>query len=102
MIGYLEDTNEDVIEALLFQFAYRAEKDGRLVLCTGGLSALEAGFEAAGWDDPHQIPELECETDGCHREATCGVPTPSGYKRLCGDHYRAIEPPGEQKRTDEL
>ena len=85
-----EDSPEEVIEDLLWQFAYRGEKDGRLVLCTGGLSALESAFVAVGWNDPHPVPELECQAEDCHKEATCGRPTPDGYKRLCGDHYRQI------------
>ena len=82
-----EITSEEVIEDLLLQFAYRTSTGGRLALGTGGLSALESGFGALGWDDPHLIPDYECERDGCHKEATCGTPTPDGYKRLCGNHY---------------
>jgi hypothetical protein len=52
----LEETLKEAIEDLLRQFAYRGEKDGRLVLTTGGLSALEAGFAAIGWSDPHPVP----------------------------------------------
>ena len=84
-----EDDPAEVIEDLLCQFAYRTKKNGRLALTTGGLSALESGFCAIGWDDPHPIPDAECQRDGCHEEATCGTPTPDGYKRLCGEHYGA-------------
>jgi hypothetical protein len=88
MIG-LEETAEEVIEDLLFQFAYRGVKDGRLVLTTGGLSALEGGFAWLGWDDPKPIPEFECQAEGCHKDATTGRPTPEGYKRLCFEHFKA-------------
>lgn len=92
MIG-LEETAEEVIEDLLLQFAYRGVKDGRLVLTAGGLGALESAFAWLGWDDPKPIPQLECEAEGCHKEATCGRPTPDGYKRLCYDHYQAVTAP---------
>lgn len=32
-----------------------------------------------------------CDEPGCDREATCGFPTPSGYRRTCGDHMREYE-----------
>ena len=78
--------DKETIEDLLIQFAYRGLKDGRLVLTTGGLSALENGFRVLGWANPHPIPEYECDHDGCHKEATCGTPTKDGYKRLCSNH----------------
>lgn len=81
----------DIIEDLLYQFAYRTKSNGRLALTTGGLSALEGGFSALGWDDPHLLPENECEQEGCHDEATCGKPTPAGYKRLCYTHYSQLK-----------
>lgn len=27
-----------------------------------------------------------CEFDGCWRAASCGTPTPEGYRRTCGKH----------------
>lgn len=29
-----------------------------------------------------------CDEPGCTREATCGFPTPSGYRRTCGEHMQ--------------
>lgn len=28
-----------------------------------------------------------CDEPGCWEEATCGTPTPSGYRRTCGPHH---------------
>ncbi len=28
-----------------------------------------------------------CDEPGCWKAATCGTPTPSGYRRTCGDHW---------------
>jgi len=81
-------TEEDLKEALAgmcYQFAYRGKtKEGRLTIWTGGLSALELAFQELGWEDPHPYPEGECQNEGCYNEATCGKPTPEGYKFLCG------------------
>lgn len=30
-----------------------------------------------------------CDEPGCMREATCGFPTPTGYRQTCGAHWRA-------------
>lgn len=85
------DALRDTVVDLLYQFAYTGTKDGVPALDTGGLSALEGAFDILGWDDPHLIPEQACEEPGCPRRATCGVPTATGYKRLCGDHARTVE-----------
>ena len=82
------DTLREFAEDVAHQFGYCGTKNGRLVLTTGGLSTLEWAFHLLGWDDPHPVPERECQAPGCHREATCGTPTPDGYQRLCGDHFR--------------
>jgi len=31
-----------------------------------------------------------CDESGCEQEATCGTPTPSGYRQVCGFHYRQL------------
>ena len=36
--------------------------------------------------------ENMCDEPGCNREATCGWPSPSGYRRTCGDHMRTLSP----------
>jgi hypothetical protein len=63
---------------------------------------------ALGWtrECPHCDPRHEwpcptiprCDEPGCEREATCGWPTRpggtsgnGGYRRTCGEHYRAAK-----------
>ena len=89
-LGQIDEAKEVIID-LLNQFAYTGQKDGRAMIWTGGLSALESGFSFVGWDDPHFTPELECNHEGCYELATSGAPTPMGYKRLCLKHYQELE-----------
>ena len=86
-----KDESVEIIKDLLYQFAYPGEKNGRAMLWTGGVSALEWGFKFMGWDNPHFTPELECNYPCCHLIAECGTPTPDGYKRLCGKHFNEIQ-----------
>lgn len=89
----------DIVEDLVWQFAYRSNDTSRKWLTTGGLSALEGAFEALGWDDPHYVTEDGCEHPGCAAWATCGAPTPDGYRRLCNEHYRTdARPPASGER----
>lgn len=83
----------NALEDMAWQFAYPGSKDGRLILSSGGLSALEGAFEALGWPDPKPCPERECEAAGCYKEATTGTSTDDGYKRLCFDHFRELGRP---------
>ncbi len=85
-----EARQREALENMVWQFAYCGSCDNRLVLHTGGLSALEEAFDALGWPDPKSCPERECEAPDCHKEATTGTPTSDGYKRLCGDHFREL------------
>lgn len=78
------------VEDLVRQFAYESSVDGMPAYSTGGLSALEGAFDVLGWSDPHPAPEMACQHEGCGTWASCGTPTPDGYKRLCYDHYRAV------------
>ena len=71
-----------------YQFGYYCQNEGRLHITHGGLSTLEWAFDILGWENPHPVPECECEIDGCHEHATCGAPTADGYKRMCGRHCR--------------
>jgi hypothetical protein len=71
-----------------YQFGYYCQNGGRLHLTHGGLSTLEWAFCILGWENPHPVPECECEIDGCHEHATCGTPTEDGYKFVCGMHFR--------------
>lgn len=70
-----------------YQFGYYCQNKGRLHITHGGLSTLEWAFDILGWENPHPVPECECEIDGCHEHATCGAPTSDGYKRMCSRHY---------------
>lgn len=78
-------------EDVACQFGYYCQNGGRLHITHGGLSTLEWAFDILGWDNPHPVPEFECEIDGCHEHATCGAPTKDGYKRMCGKHFREKE-----------
>ncbi len=69
-----------------YQFGYYCQNKGRLHITHGGLSTLEEAFDILGWDNPHPVPECECEITGCHEHATCGMPTKDGYKRMCSKH----------------
>lgn len=86
-VSELKEFAEDVI----YQFGYHINYKGRLHLSSGGLSTLEWAFDILGWPDPKPYPEGECEWDGCHEYADCGTPTPDGYKRVCGKHFRVIQ-----------
>ena len=79
---------EETLASLVRQFAYTGKTNGRLYMYTGGLSALEDAFELLGYPDPKPTPERECAVSGCSSEATCGMPTPDGYKRICAKHFR--------------
>lgn len=41
-----------------------------------------------------------CQFEGeeCRRDATCGLPTPAGYRHVCGAHY--VEQVNRNKRPD--
>lgn len=88
------------VRDLVEQFAYKITNKGRAAYTTGGLSALEAGFAALGWDDPRPAPECECQHPDCHEWATCGTPTKDGYKFLCYHHYEAELANREAEKND--
>ena len=73
-----------------YQFGYYFPIKDILYISTGGLSTLEWAFRILGWNDPHPVPECECEFPGCHEHATCGTPTKDGYKRVCGKHFAEL------------
>ena len=33
---------------------------------------------------------LACDWDDCWRNATCGIPTSTGYRHVCGSHYSVL------------
>ena len=77
-------------EDVAYQFGYYFPIKDILHISTGGLSTLEWAFRILGWNDPHPVPECECEFPGCHKHATCGTPTKDGYKRVCGKHFAEL------------
>jgi hypothetical protein len=85
-------------EDVVYQFGYYCQNGGRLHITHGGLSTLEWAFDILGWENPHPVPEFECEIDGCHEHATCGIQTDDGYKRVCGRHFAKLD--GERKDND--
>ena len=89
--GKTMDDIKEFAEDVAYQFGYYCQNNGRLCITNGGLSTLEWAFDILGWDNPHPVPECECEIDGCHEHATCGAPTKDGYKRMCGKHCRENE-----------
>lgn len=78
---------KEFAEDVVYQFGYYCQNGGRLHITHGGLSTLEHAFDILGWENPHPVPECECQIEGCHEHATCGTPTADGYKRMCGKHY---------------
>lgn len=81
---------KEFAEDVAYQFGYYCQNGGRLHITHGGLSTLEWAFNILGWENPHPVPECECEVEGCHEHATCGTPTADGYKRVCGRHFESI------------
>lgn len=84
---------KDALESMVWQFGYRGVKNGKPIIWTGGLSALEEAFEVLGWEDPHYLPDAEgycCEIKGCVEPDTCGTHWGDSplYLRLCSKHYR--------------
>ena len=85
-------------EDVAYQFGYYFPIKDILYISTGGFSTLEWAFRILGWNDPHPVPECECEFPGCHEHATCGTPTKDGYKRVCGKHFAELHR-GEAEAT---
>ena len=77
-------------EDVAYQFGYYFPIKDILYISTGGLSTLEWAFRILGWNDPHPVPECECEFPGCHEYANCGTLTKDGYKRVCGKHFAEL------------
>ena len=81
---------KEFAEDVAYQFGYYFPIKDMLYISTGGLSTLERAFDILGWNDPHPVPECECEVPGCHELANCGTPTKDGYKRVCGKHFAEL------------
>lgn len=87
----MTDAMREACEGMAWQFAYRGTRRGKLIVYTGGLSALEDAFAALGWDDPHFVDEEDnaCEISGCDEWATAGQIWGGLYLRVCSDHLHA-------------
>lgn len=82
------DDMREFARDVAIQFGYYCKHKGRLHIYHGGLSTLEWAFNILGWEEPHPVPECECEIEGCYEHATCGTPTDDGYKFVCHKHFR--------------
>ena len=89
-IGLEPEEIKGFAEDVAYQFGYYFPIKDILYISTGGFSTLEWAFRILGWNDPHPVPECECEVPGCHEHATCGTPTKDGYKRVCGKHFAEL------------
>ena len=108
-LGHGEDVEmsriKDALEDMVWQFAYRGVRDGKPIMHTGGLSALESAFEALGWSDPKYFEDMEgciCDVDGCMDwvEAQGGMWRETGYWLLCRQHcdsHRKGDPQPQMK-----
>ena len=86
------DALRNALEDMVTQFAGRGMVNGKRALTTMGMSSLEHAFEVLGWPDPFFPAWGGCEWRGCPEWATCGSPTPTGYKRLCLPHFAQVNP----------
>lgn len=117
-VGYYTETIEEVLKQtktvdavevddmrefakdVAYQFGYYCQNGGRLHITHGGLSTLEWAFDILGWENPHPVPECECEIDGCHEHATCGAHTADGYKWMCSKHCIERRSEDDHNRTE--
>jgi len=80
----------EALENMVWQFGYKDVHDGKPVIHTAGLSALEDAFEVLGWDDPKYLPEegYTCEIQGCVEPIVCGTHWGDRlYLHLCSKHH---------------
>lgn len=75
----------EAVESLLWQFAFRSPGDPPR-LHTGGMSALEEGFDVLGWPDPKKVPEIRCDEPGCVEVANCGWNDSEKRRSTCHAH----------------
>ena len=80
---------KEALEDMVWQFAYRRTKDGKIMLCAGGLSALESAFDALGWDNPHFINDdsMECDIKRCHDWRSSQIHWDGIYVMICEKHF---------------
>uniref|UniRef100_A0A6M3JGN9 Uncharacterized protein n=2 Tax=viral metagenome TaxID=1070528 RepID=A0A6M3JGN9_9ZZZZ len=81
----------EALEEMVWQFAYRGVQDGKPILYTGGLSALESAFAALGWSDPKTFDDMDsiCDIVGCMNWVSVqGGVWDGGYWMVCSTHHR--------------
>lgn len=85
---HTSDDTRDALIGMVWQLAYRGTRRGKLILYTGGLSALEYAFDVLGYSDPYYVDEEDnaCEVVGCHKWATAGDNWGDLYLRVCSKH----------------
>jgi len=79
------------LESMVWQYGFRGVRDGKPVIHTGDMSALEEAFEALGWEDPHPVPDVDglvCDVEGCMEPVSDQGYSWSwtGYWMVCGNH----------------
>ncbi|MBC8274801.1 MAG: hypothetical protein H8E40_07530 [Chloroflexi bacterium] len=90
-MSYKVNKYKDALQDMVWQFGFRGTKEGKPIIWTGGLSALEGAFEALGWEDLHYLPDAEgycCEIKGCVEPDTSGLRWGGLYLRLCHEHTK--------------
>jgi len=84
------DKIKSALESMVWQFGHHSVKDGKPIIWTGGLSALEEAFEALGWQDPKIIEDCDaiCDVEGCAEWVVCQGTAweDKGYWMVCSEH----------------
>lgn len=54
---------------------------------------FDATETVTGCPDCKDVNTLQeaCDEPDCWEFSSCGTPTPTGYRRTCGKHYRELE-----------
>ena len=84
----------DALKSMVWQFAYRIVQGGKLVLSSGGLSALEEALDVLKMSDPYILKKdeqeyLVCEVKICNEWSTTAVKCGKyRYVQVCSEHYR--------------
>jgi len=83
------DEIKAALESMVWQFGYRGTKNSKLMIWTGGLSALEEAFEALGWEDPHYVDDesMECDIERCHEWCSSQMHWDGIYVLMCSNHF---------------
>lgn len=84
------DKFKSALEDMVWQFGHRGTKNSKLIIWTGGLSALEEAFEALGWEDPHYVADesMECDIKECVKWRSPQTVWDDVYVLICEKHFR--------------